>query len=749
MPLQAATRLGPYEILGPLGAGGMGEVYRALDSRLDRQVAIKVLPEHLSQNPQASARFIRETKAVAALSHPNLLAIFDTGVDNGISYAVTELLDGESLRAELRRGPFAWRKAVEIGTALAEGLAAAHAKGITHRDLKPDNIFLTSDGRVKILDFGLARVEAAQTGADAATQTEAGTVLGSPGYMSPEQVRGTPAGPTSDIFSFGCVLYEMITGRRAFPGQTAAETASSILRDTPPELAVSSGAQITPELARLIFGCLEKNSQQRFQSARDLASNLKAILNASGLGSQPARAADSIAVLPFANAGNDPDTEYLCDGITESILNSLAQIAQLRVTPRSTVFRYKGREADPQVVGSELNVRLVLSGRITQRGDNLVASAELVDVAAGSQLWGERYHRKISDIFAVEEEIARKISESLRLKLSGAEKTRMAKRSTENSEAYQLYLRGRHHWAKRTPDHMRKAIDYFQKAIETDPTYALAYAGLADCHSVLGIYSILPTKQALAKAKAAAAAAVAFDEELAEGHTSLGFIKAFLDWDWSTGEKEFQRALELNPAYWVTPYWYALILASMGRLEEAELQIRNGLALEPFSPILMHVAAMICYASQRYEQAAETCREGLESNPDYFLLRFWLGLARLLQGKPAEAISELQKAVDACGREVSWVLGALGHAYAVSGNQTEALQVLEELLDRAKRGAIDYTSVGAIYTALGDTENALASLETACANRGMSGILLKVDPRFDPLRAEPRFQQVLKQMNLV
>src|SRR5215831_6184473 len=277
MPLSAGTRLGPYEILAPIGAGGMGEVYRAFDSRLDRHVAIKVLPEHLAQNPQALARFVRETKAVAALSHPNLLAIFDTGVENGISYAVTELLEGETLRASLKRAPLSWRKAVEIGTALAEGLAAAHAKGITHRDLKPDNVFITADGRIKILDFGLARVQPARTGSDDATQTEAGTVLGSPGYMSPEQVRGTPVGPASDIFSLGCVLYEMITGRRAFPGQTMAETASSILRDPPREL-VTTGVQAPAELERLIFSCLEKNCEQRFQSARDLASNLRTIL---------------------------------------------------------------------------------------------------------------------------------------------------------------------------------------------------------------------------------------------------------------------------------------------------------------------------------------------------------------------------------------------------------------------------------------------------------------------------------------
>lgn len=747
MPLSTGTRLGPYEILAPIGAGGMGEVYRAQDSRLERHVAVKVLPEQLSQNPQALARFVRETKAVAALSHPNLLAIFDTGIENGINYAVTELLDGESLRASLRRGPMPWRKAVEIGAALAEGLAAAHSKGITHRDLKPENIFLTVDGRVKILDFGLARVEAARTGADTDTQTEAGTLLGTPGYMSPEQVRGTPAGPASDIFSLGCVLYEMTSGRRAFPGQTAAETMSSILRDTPRELA-GSGAQVPPELDRLIFCCLEKNCEERFQSARDLAFHFKAILNAASVTPPSSRAIDSIAVLPFTNASNDPDTEYLCDGITESIMNALAQIAQLRVTPRSTAFRYKTREVDPQMVGRELNVRVVLTGRVIQRGDNLVVSAELADVAAGSQLWGERYHRQLSDIFALEEEIARKISESLRLKLSGQEKTRLAKRPTENSEAYQLYLRGRHHWTKRTPDHVKKGVEYFQRAIEKDPGYALAYSGLADCYSILGVYSVLPSKEALARAKAAAVAAVAFDDELAEGHTSLGFIKAYLDWDWSGGEKEFQRALELNPGYWVTPYWYGLMLASTGRFEEADKQIRHGMELEPLSPVLMHGAAMISFMSRRYAEAVERSLEGLESDPDYFLLRHWLGLAYLLEAKNAEAISELQTAVDLCGRGVSWAVGSLGHAYAVSGNQTEALRILEELLDRAKREAIDFISVAAIYAGLCDTGNALTSLEKACENRGMSGILVKVDPRFDALRSEPRFQQVLTRMNL-
>jgi eukaryotic-like serine/threonine-protein kinase len=747
MALMAGTRLGPYEILVPIGAGGMGEVYRARDSRLDRDVAIKVLPEHLSRNPQALARFVRETKALAALSHPNLLGIFDTGTEHGISYAVTELLDGESLRARLARGAPPWRKSVEIGTALAEGLAAAHSKGITHRDLKPENIFLMLDGRVKILDFGLARVEAGPTGPDAETQTEAGTVMGTPGYMSPEQVRGAPAGPTSDIFSLGCVLYEMIAGRRAFPGQTAAETMSSILRDSPGEL-MSSGTQVPAELDRMIFRCLEKNAEERFQSARDLAFDFKAILTALSATAPASRAIDSIAVLPFTNASNDPDTEYLCDGITESIMNTLAQIGKLRVTPRSTVFRYKARDLDPQAAGRELNVRVVLTGRVIQRGETLVVGTELLDVQAGSQLWGERYNRKIADIFALEEEISRKISESLRVKLTGEEKSRLTKRFTENSEAYQLYLRGRHHWARRTPDHVKKGVEYFQQAIEKDPSYALAYSGLADCYSIVGVYSILPPKAMFAKAKAAAVAAVAFDEELAEGHTSLGFIRAYSDWDWSGGEKEFQRALELNPGYWVTRYWYGIVLTSSGRCEEAEQQIRDGMELEPLSPVIMHGAAMNSIAAGRYREAAERSLKGLENDPHYFLLRFWLGLAYQMETRYPEAIRELETAVDLCGRGVSWVVGGLGSAYAAAGNRAEAMQILQELLDRAQRETIDFSSIAVIYAILGDVENALTSLEKACDARGMSGVMVNMDPRYAALRGEPRFQNILKRMNL-
>jgi len=742
-----STRLGPYEILAPIGAGGMGVVYRARDPRLDREVAIKILPDHLSQNPQALARFVRETKAVAALSHPNILAIFDTGVADGITYAVTELLEGESLRAGIRRGPFAWRRAAEIGIALAEALSATHTKGITHRDLKPENIFVTEDGRIKILDFGLARIEVVQPGGDLETETTAGIVLGTPAYMSPEQVRGERAGPASDVFSLGCVLYEMISGMRAFPGNSAPEIMSAILRDTPCEpVTLESG--LPRDLMRLVFSCLYKNCEERLQPAHAVGLRLKEILSSAGTASRAHHAVDSIAVLPFGRENNDPDSDYLCDGITESILNSLAGIAQLRVTPRSTVFRYKGRQVDPQIIGRELNVRLVLTGRIIQRGENLVASAELVDVTAGCQLWGERYPCKISDIFALEEEIARKISESLRTKLGGERKP-LVKRSTENTEAYQDYLRGRHHWTKRTPERLLKGADYFQKAIEKDPAYALAYSGLADCYSILGIYSILPSKETLARAKAAAAAVVVFDDELAEGHTSLGFVKAYLDWNWSGAEKEFLRALELNPGYWITRYWYGIFLTSIGRYDEAEEQIRYGMELEPLSPVVMHGAAWNALALHRYESSIERCMRGLESDPDSFLVRFWLGLVYGMQARHQEAIHEFQMAVDLCNGGVSYIVGGLGHAHALAGNRQEAIRIIEELLEPAKRKPIDLGAVAAVYAGLADADQALTYLEKAVDARGMTGLLLKTDPRYDALRSHPRFQQLLKRMNLV
>ena len=499
MSLSAGDWLGPYEILAPIGAGGMGEVYRARDSRLGREVAVKVLPEHLANNAQALARFEREAKAVAALSHPNILVLFDVGEHQGIHYAVTELLEGETLRDRLSRSPLSWRKTIELGVALAEGLAAAHGKEIVHRDIKPGNIFLTHGGQVKILDFGLAHWRQTRPSDDETMtldETAAGTVMGTAGYMSPEQVRGEKAGAPSDIFSLGAVLYEAVTGRRAFSGKSAGDTVAAILKEDPPPIA-GTGIQAPAELERVIERCLAKDPAQRFHSAHDLAFALRgllsvagekpaagpravsrrvslaiaataAILVAAGLfywRSHTAQRLDTLAVLPFANMGGNPDAEYLSDGITESLMDSLSELPNLKVMSHSAVFRYKGKEPDVRTAGRELGVRAVLTGRITQRGDNLVVSAELVDVADNSHLWGEQYHRKLADALAVQNEIAHQIVDKLRLRLSNVQMTHMTKRQTANSEAYQLYLKGRYFAAQYTPEGLDKGMNYFRQAI--------------------------------------------------------------------------------------------------------------------------------------------------------------------------------------------------------------------------------------------------------------------------------------------
>ncbi len=755
MPLAPGTHLGPYEISGPIGAGGMGEVYRARDARLDRDVAVKVLPEHLSADSQALARFERETKAVASLSHPSILAIFDVGLTDGTSYAVTELLEGETLRVPLRRGALSWRKAAEIATAIAEGLAAAHSKGVIHRDLKPENIFLTSDGRVKILDFGLARVQASSGQEETVTRglTEAGMLMGTAGYMSPEQVRGVPAGPSSDIFSLGCVLYEMVAGQRAFRGQTLAEAVSAILRDAPPELTISS-AQIPAELQRIVSHCLEKNLEQRFQSARDLAFALRAVLNSGSVPStpaEPAKHANSIAVLPFANASRDQDTDYFCDGITESIINSLAQLSQLKVTPRSTVFRYKGKDADAQTTGRELNVRVVLTGRVMQRGETLVVSAELVDFAEGSQLWGERFNRKVADIFDLEEEIARRISQSLRVKLTGEEQRRLGKRYTENSEAYQLYLRGRHHWIKRTVEGMKRR--------RVLPAGHRSRSQL--CPGLCGSGRLLHD-----------AGQLRFDS--AEGRTGKGksgcrdrngpgsrvggspSIDRLRSFPFRLGLADRRAG---NPAcHRIEPQLLAGTLLVQHRAG-SDRKARGGGGADPAS-----AGTGSAFSRSRTRGYPDLpprpplrrgCQPGLEGNRCGSRLSITAGLAGhhvrtvgQVSGRSPDALRELETCARLLG-DASLALGLLGHTLAVSGDRAGARRVLDQLLARTDPMPADPFSIALIYLGLGENQKALDWLENALERRlGWFILFAKCDERLDILRNEPRFKSILQRIRL-
>ncbi|HEV2201829.1 MAG TPA: protein kinase [Bryobacteraceae bacterium] len=779
MPLAAGTRLGPYEIIAPLGAGGMGEVYRARDTRLGRDVAVKVLPEHLAGNPVSLARFERETQAVAVLAHPNILVLHDVGEQDGIHYAVTELLEGGTLGDRLRRGPLPWRKAVEWGAAVAEGLAAAHSKTIVHRDIKPANIFVTSDGRVKILDFGLARWEPKISEGDATVTlaaTEAGTVMGTVGYMSPEQVRGEEANASSDVFSLGVVLYEMVSGVRPFSGKSAPETMSAILKEEPPSIA-DSAKQAPADLARVIERCLAKNPAQRFHSAHDLAFALRGLMSvtdqqpvavptskarlrlpiatasavlilcAAGFfywRSRASPAIDSLAVLPFANMAGSPDADYLSDGITESLIDSLSQLPNLKVMSRSAVFRYKGKETDPRAVGRELGVRAVLTGRVIERGDNLAVRAELVNVADNSALWGEQYNRKVMDALAVQSDIAHQIVEKLKLRLSSQQMTQMAKHQTANPEAYQLYLKGRFYAAKFDAQNLHKGMDYLNQAIAVDPNYALAYDGLSYYYALVTDW-FMPSTEAGPKAIGAARKALELDDSLAEAHVELAQEYSWYDYDWQNAEREFRRALDLNSSFADESHgWY---LVWVGRTEEGLAELRNAEALDPLSAEVCDITGWMLYAARRNDEAVMQLRKCLEIDPSYWPPYYNIAQVYEQQGRFPEAIAAAQKGVDILPENPSVPLAELARAYALSGRRADAQKALDQLLALSKRVQVSKYALATVYIALGDKDQAIARLEQAYAEHSFMIAGTKVDPELNPLRSDPRFQALLRKLN--
>jgi serine/threonine-protein kinase len=754
MRLPVGTRLGSFEILAPLGAGGMGEVYRARDSRLDREVAVKVLPEKLASDASALARFEREAKAVAALSHPNILAIHEFNRDGETHYVVMELLEGESLAERLVLGPLPWRTAAEIAVGIAEGLSAAHAKGIVHRDLKPQNLFLTRDGRVKILDFGLARREPGpetQSVSHALTQesTTPGTVLGTVGYMSPEQVRGDPVDLRTDLFSLGCVVHEMLTGQRAFRRRTPAETMAAILNEEPGERA-GSGSAFPQGLAQVAGRCLEKNAENRFQSARDLQFALKQVLAgivepSSGSSGGRRAAIESIAVLPFANISGDPDAEYLSDGIAESIIHGLARLPRLRVMARSTISRFKGREADPQNVGRELGVRAVLAGRVFHRGDSLVVKVELVDGRDGSQIWGENYNRNFSDILTIEQEIAREISEKLRLRLTGEEAQQLTRRATENTEAYRLYLRGRFYCEKRSEDGLRRAIELFQQAINEDPDYALAYAGIAEGYDFLGYYGYRTPAESFPKAKAAASRALEIDPSLSEALAARGVARFHFDRDWTGSEEDFRAAIAASPSYANVHQYLANLLAAMGRFDEALAEVSRAEEIDPLSLPAKTSRGLCLFYARRCDEAVKGLEAALEMDPTFAPARNVLAWNFAQAGMPERAIEEERRAVDASGRGMFY-LGNLGYLYAFAGHPAEAEEIRGELEAMSRQRYVSAYMLALIEAALGEGDRSFQLLEEALRSGDWLINLLRVDSRIDPLRSDPRFTDLIRRV---
>jgi eukaryotic-like serine/threonine-protein kinase len=726
MALPSGTQLGPYVVTARLGAGGMGEVYRARDPRLERDVAIKVLPGHLTSNSEALARLEREARAAAVLSHPNIVAVYDIGRSGHTVFIVLQLLEGETLRNVLARGPFDWRRAAAKASALARGLSAAHAQGIVHRDLKPENVFVTHGHEVKILDFGLARNEGSASGESETALTLEGAVLGTPGYISPEQARGERATPASDIFSLGCILYEMLTGRRAFARPTIVESLAALLDEASPEF--HGDIHTVPiALQQIVTRCLARAPRARFHSAVDLAVALETLDTA---GDRPAQL-DSLAVLPFANSGG-PDTEYLSDGITETLINSFTRLPHLRVVPRSVVFRHKGSDLPPRTLGAALGARLLLSGRVMQRGDRLSVQAELVNAPAEQQLWGERFNRTTSDIFEVEDEIARQIADRLRMQLSGEDKTHIARRSTEDSEAYRLYLKARFHWRKRSSADLKQAMQYFEQAIAQDPSHAQAYAGLSESRIVMVWYGLQDPARGLAAAEAAALEAVRLEADLAEAHAALGFARACMT-DFAAGERHLTRALELNPAYYLAHDWYAMVLSALGRNQEALDQMHKARQIDPLSPVIHHHSAWVYMLARRFEDAMRVSRAALEVDPEYPFGHWWSGIASTELGDHQAAVAALERAAARLGG-APVALGALGHAYGRAGRHAEAGTILHRL-ESSTDLHVDPYQLALVRVALGDHAGALADLRRAAGGPSLwLAFYGRGDPRIDPVR---------------
>ena len=754
VPIAPGTKIGPYVVLAPLGAGAMGEVYHARDSRLARDVAIKVLPADVAADPERVRRFELEARAVAAISHPNILAIFDVGAVtvgdveplHTLHYLVTELLHGQTLRARLVAGPMPPEDVIDITTQLLRGLAAAHARDVVHRDLKPENIFITEDGAVKILDFGLAKTVAwNETALDremARADTSPGLVMGTIGYMSPEQVKGAPIDARSDLFAVGAILYELLTGRRAFEADSAAETMTAILRDEPPPVHDSQAA-VSSSIDDILRRCLAKQPADRYQTASELRGALESMsAGVAAVGSVPRPIPDrgpSVAVLPFVNLSADPDNEFFADGIAEEIITALSRVPGLRVAARTSAFAFRGRAIELAEVAAKLRVSAVLEGSVRRAGSRLRVSVQLVDVAGGYQLWSERYDREAGDIFAIQDDIAQAVVDRLKVTL-GAGAPAALVTPAAHLEAYELYLRGRVLVNQRGAA-LGRGIEYFERALAVDPAYPLAYAGLAFALSLVGFYGHAPMTVMAPKVKLAARRALELDASLAEAHLALALMASMHDWNWPEAERQFQEAIGRDPRSSEARSWHAFLLSFAERFDEAIAEARLAIDLDPLSAVPLHTLSLVHFIRGQAGDALAAAERALALEPHSFVSYRSVGLAHYGAGRDAEARRAFEQALLLSARH-QWIVAELTATLARAGELTAAAALHDELVARSSREYIQRFVLTVTTTALGRVDEALNLIEEAAALREPVSFA-RLWPFFDPLRPLPRFQAVL------